>query len=712
MNIKNILSRIRKPLFLIAGILCFAAIIVIAYTISSRANITQTITSAETPVSNENCVQTCAYGICGFPNNDLCLTKNTTGHCGGVTYCCPGPGKHWVAGRCSITDTPPPKPPAADTPKPKDPKDPGSGSPGCPPNQKNNQGTKAPKTKGQTGCNDYSCTNIAQGSNWAVNDCSSGDADGDMQICDKKGRIGTCGGKKLCCPGPGKKWTTTMTACTVGKTTLTVSPKSINSGKDLTVKWTNISSPSTLDWLAMYEENQKDVRNPVEWNYVHSTGDCTKSKGDGKEKGSCVFTLPDTVATGSYKLKLFSRDSYTQLAVSTIFKVIGTGSAVPSVTLTPTPTPTSTTPCCACPLPTPTYSPSSCNSACMTNSNCASGYACLLANTYGWVCRSASCPDSTSCNCSATTPTSTPTTTPTVTPTPTLRAIGGASLYACDQVCTSTSQCRSGYQCVYINDQNNAVCRNPKCYTSDTCVCPLALATITPSVITKGTDVEVPTPTASISATPTPTGLRLNALPTLTPTPTPIPINPLLTVKSFTDSAGKAPPKFTLSGTSDPATEIVIQFNPDAVGQTTTSDSKGAWRYILTKSLTTGNKELTVTARNPSGGETQIKQSFTVKTSGGGFSSLFIGFLFLALIGGVGFFIYQKQMSDQSSLFSQFPPVVSEPEKTESTVVSEEKPQFEEEQAVMEKPNLSPEEPSQTKDIVTDIPEEKPPFSS
>lgn len=212
---------------------------------------------------------------------------------------------------------------------------------------------------------------------------------------------------------------------------------------------------------------------------------------------------------------------------------------------------------------------------------------------------------------------------------------------------------------------------------------------------------------ASPSATPTPLGFRLNAVPTAIPSPTPVPINPALTIKPFTDSTGKAPQKFTLTGTSDPFTEITIQFNPDAVGQTTTSDAKGNWRYIVTKPLAMGNKELTVTARAGSGGETQVKQSFSVK-GGSSFFSLFIGFLILAGIGGIGFFIYQKQMSDQSSLFSQFPPISASEESDKQTTPQESSFMPETKPVIPTSEPIIPEEKALSSEgISTDIPETK-----
>jgi len=557
--------------------------------------------------------------------------------CNGDTYCCLGAGKKWE--KC-ITDTSTPgtKPPtAAPT---------GTGKKPSPPKQKKQKASKTPtKASAKQGCNDNKCQSVAQGKLWGLNNCEGDDPDGDMQLCNAKGRIGECRGKKYCCPGSGQKWTLDMTACPVTEATLTVIPLELTAGQSLTATWSGIPAPSTTDWLGMYKQGETDERNDVDWNYVNSANTCTKAPGDGKTDGTCLFAVPTSVATGSYELRLFSSDSYAKLATSNLFTIVGAVTPTPSGSITPSPTPS--TLCCACPSPTPYYSQSMCNGACMTSFNCTSGQVCLLADTYGWVCRNPACVDSASCSCTAVISTPTPTT--------------GSVKLTCDEPCSATTQCKTGYRCVYLNDQDISVCRNPKCFSSGTCSCPR----ITPTSITKGTDLTSPTPISTLSGTPTPTGLRLNALPTLTPTPTIAPINPSLVIKPFTDKTGKAPQKFTLTGTSDPFADIDIRFDPDSLGQTTTADAKGSWRYILTKSLSTGNKELTVTARTSDGGETQVKQSFTVK-GGKSFFSLFIGFFILACIGGIGFFIYQKQMNDQSSLFSQFPPIPSSSEVTEA----------------------------------------------
>lgn len=48
-----------------------------------------------------------------------------------------------------------------------------------------------------------------------LRNCTPPEADGSPEesLCNKKGRIQSCGGKEFCCPAVGKAWTTDMTAC-------------------------------------------------------------------------------------------------------------------------------------------------------------------------------------------------------------------------------------------------------------------------------------------------------------------------------------------------------------------------------------------------------------------------------------------------------------------------------------------------------------------
>jgi hypothetical protein len=68
-------------------------------------------------------------------------------------------------------------------------------------------------------CNDSGCQNVKNGSLWQITECSSTDPNGDQQLCNTAGRIGTCRLQKYCCPASGAQWTTDMSACPVATAT-------------------------------------------------------------------------------------------------------------------------------------------------------------------------------------------------------------------------------------------------------------------------------------------------------------------------------------------------------------------------------------------------------------------------------------------------------------------------------------------------------------
>lgn len=66
-------------------------------------------------------------------------------------------------------------------------------------------------------CNDYQCQNRLYSRSsglWMLTNCRNpADRDGDDQLCNAAGRVGLCGEKLFCCPGPKQKWTINMSAC-------------------------------------------------------------------------------------------------------------------------------------------------------------------------------------------------------------------------------------------------------------------------------------------------------------------------------------------------------------------------------------------------------------------------------------------------------------------------------------------------------------------
>jgi hypothetical protein len=66
-------------------------------------------------------------------------------------------------------------------------------------------------------CKDFQCQNRLYSRSsglWMITNCGdAADPNGDDQLCNAAGRVGWCGTKIFCCPGPKQKWTNDMTAC-------------------------------------------------------------------------------------------------------------------------------------------------------------------------------------------------------------------------------------------------------------------------------------------------------------------------------------------------------------------------------------------------------------------------------------------------------------------------------------------------------------------
>jgi len=109
-------------------------------------------------------------------------------------------------------------------------------------------------------------------------------------------------------------------------------------GGVITINYSGIASPSTTDWVGIY--NPGDTDNLYkDSEYVNSTGLCAKTPGDGKASGSCQFSVPAGITPGDYEIRLFSNNSLTKIGEGTL-----------NIPVPPTPTPE--------PTPSPTESPS------------------------------------------------------------------------------------------------------------------------------------------------------------------------------------------------------------------------------------------------------------------------------------------------------------------------------------------------------------------
>jgi hypothetical protein len=103
-----------------------------------------------------------------------------------------------------------------------------------------------------------------------------------------------------------------VTGVVVPPATLAASPTSAAPGTTITVSWSGIATPTTRDWIGIYQPGAPDTSYHLGWLYV-----------SGAANGSVPFTLATTLAPGTYELRLFSNGGYSRLAVTTITVVPG-----------------------------------------------------------------------------------------------------------------------------------------------------------------------------------------------------------------------------------------------------------------------------------------------------------------------------------------------------------------------------------------------------
>jgi hypothetical protein len=115
-----------------------------------------------------------------------------------------------------------------------------------------------------------------------------------------------------------------------GGATLTASPTSLPAGGNLTAAWEGISSPSSTDWIGLYQPGAANSAY-IDWIYVS----CSKTPGGPQASGSCPFNLPSNLTPGTYQLRLLGNDRLNDLATSNNFTVTGGGGG-PALTASPT----------------------------------------------------------------------------------------------------------------------------------------------------------------------------------------------------------------------------------------------------------------------------------------------------------------------------------------------------------------------------------------
>jgi hypothetical protein len=128
--------------------------------------------------------------------------------------------------------------------------------------------------------------------------------------------VGTFAGTVAFTGGGGT--TTAVTGVAVPPATLAASPTSVAPGATVTATWSGIAAPSTRDWIGIFVPGAPDTSYYLGWRYT-----------TGAASGSVPFTIPTTLAPGTYELRLFSDGRYTRLALTNITVVAGcTGGAL------------------------------------------------------------------------------------------------------------------------------------------------------------------------------------------------------------------------------------------------------------------------------------------------------------------------------------------------------------------------------------------------
>jgi hypothetical protein len=303
---------------------------------------------------------------------------------------------------------------------------------------------------------------------------------------------------------------------------------------------------------------------------------------------------------------------------------------------------------CACykvNTPTPTQTPKQCNTSCTTDVDCGETMVCIQDSDGQRKCRNPQCYSVNDCVCYKVS-------TPTPTPVPP----------QCNTTCSADVDCGGTMICVKSAAGNK--CRNPQCFAAEDCLC-YSLATTTAPVggnyVNRNDEDFIPTATPRRVTrpnteqligidTPTPTippGMNLADI--LVTSAAKLPADkttpPALTIEPFYNAQKQTNPVFLLIGLTDPDAELSITISPDNVMTTLKADSLGNWQYSVTKKLSNGSKQLTITARTARGGVTTKTEVFTVV---GGFQLPVAAIVFVVLIAcAVGaYVVYQMRKNN------------------------------------------------------------------
>jgi hypothetical protein len=103
-------------------------------------------------------------------------------------------------------------------------------------------------------------------------------------------------------------WSTRIGSFRFPNCTTTVMPNTgtVSPGGTLTVSWSGIVSPTASDWIGLFNSGASDSSALVS---RYTTGTAS---------GSVPLTIPGSLSPGTYDLRLYSNNSYTRLAISTV----------------------------------------------------------------------------------------------------------------------------------------------------------------------------------------------------------------------------------------------------------------------------------------------------------------------------------------------------------------------------------------------------------
>jgi hypothetical protein len=154
------------------------------------------------------------------------------------------------------------------------------------------------------------------------------------------------------------------------------------------------------------------------------------------------------------------------------------------------------------------------------------------------------------------------------------------------------------------------------------------------------------------------------------PTPSPTPMEapktapPELTIGVFYDAKKQTNPTFLLWGTGEALGQITVSIFPDNVGGTTMVDNVGRWQWTTPKSLSNGQKQLTIAITNEKGGQTVKTDTFTVV---GAFQFPTAAVLFtLAIALVVGIYIWMQIKHPGTSRYPASPDTNQHPASSET----------------------------------------------